>query len=72
MKSVLLSSEEEGDGGDGEYDDLDALASINRALNSVGLSSLAHINRNKRRTGKNSAYIKQGYDLVHPSLLLHD
>lgn len=62
MKSLLLSSgEEEDDCGDDGYD-LDALASINRALNSVGLSNLAHISREKRRRGNNSACIKQGYE----------
>lgn len=81
MKSLLLFSEEEEDnnGGNDECDDLDALASINRALSSVGLSSLAHLNRDKRRRGNNSECIKQGHERktrlsweVHPSLLLHD
>ena len=77
MKSLLLLSGEEED--DDEDDDLDALASINRALSSVGLSSLAHLNRDKRRRGNNSACIKQGHERktrlsweLHPDLLLHD
>ena len=78
MKSLLLhSGEEEDDGGDDEYD-LDALASINRALNSVGLGNLAP-DRDKRRRGNNSACIKQGYERktrlsreLHPSLLMHN
>ncbi len=76
MKSLLLFSEGEDDD---DEDDLDALASINRALSSVGLSSVAHLNRDKRRRGNNSACIKQGQERktrlsweVHPSLLLHD
>ena len=81
MKSALLlhSGEEEDDCDDGGEYDLDALASINRALNSVGLSNLAHISREKRRRGNNSACIKQGYERktrlsweLHPSLLMHD
>ena len=77
MKSLLIFSDEEEE--DADDDDLDALASINRALSSVGLSSIVHLNRDKRRRGNNSACIKQGYERktrlsweVHPSLLLHD
>ena len=79
MKSLLLH-EEEGD--DSEYDDdLDALARINQALRSVGLSNVAKLNnQDKRRRGNNSAPIKQGpperktrlsWEL-HPDLILHD
>ena len=77
MKSLLIFSDEEEE--DADDDDLDALASINRALSSVGLSSIVHLNRDKRRRGNNSTCIKQGYERktrlsweVHPSLLLHD
>jgi hypothetical protein len=80
MKSLLLH-EEEDDGS--EYDDdldLDALARINQALRSVGLSNVVKLNQDKRRRGNNSAPIKQGpperktrltWEL-HPDLLLHD
>ena len=74
MKSLLLSSEEYNDD-----DDLEALATINRALNQVGVSNLSHLNRNKRRRGNNSRSIKQGNERktrlsweLHPTLLLHD
>ena len=59
MKSLLLSSREEDDHGN-EDDDLDALASINRALSSAGISSISQLNRDKRRRGNNSSCIKQG------------
>jgi len=81
MKSLLhldLEKEEDNGGGD-ENDELDILASINRALSSVGLSSLAHLNKDKRRRGNNCECIKQGHERktrlsweVHPSLLLHN
>ena len=78
MKSLLLP-EEEDDGS--EYDDdLDALARINQALRSVGLSNVVKLNQDKRRRGNNSAPIKQGPPQrktrltweLHPDLLLHD
>ncbi|KAK1735245.1 hypothetical protein QTG54_013859 [Skeletonema marinoi] len=72
MKSLLLSSEEEGD-------DLDALATINQALRSAGVSNLSQLNRDKRRRGNNSRCIKQGTERktrisweLHPTLLLHE
>jgi nitrate reductase alpha subunit len=78
MKSLLLHEEEDDDS---EYDDdLDALARINQALRSVGLSNVVKLNQDKRRRGNNSAPIKQGpperktrltWEL-HPDLLLHD
>ena len=74
MKSLLLSSEEYNDD-----DDLEAFATINRALNQVGVSNLSHLNRDKRRRGNNSRSIKQGNERktrlsweLHPTLLLHD
>ena len=73
MKSLLLSSEEYNDD-----DDLEALATINRALNQVGVSNLSHLNRDKRRRGNNSRSIKQRNERktrlsleLHPTLLLH-
>lgn len=78
MKSLLLSSREEDDHGN-EDDDLDALASINRALSSAGISSISQLNRDKRRRGNNASCIKQGHERktrlsweLHPSLILHD
>mmetsp|Transcript_3835 Transcript_3835/g.5588 ORF Transcript_3835/g.5588 Transcript_3835/m.5588 type:complete len:170 (-) Transcript_3835:95-604(-) len=78
MKSLLLYSGDEEDDGN-EYDDLDTLARINRALSGAGLTSLSHLNRGKRRRGNNSSCIKQGHERktrlsweLHPSLLLHD
>ena len=77
MKSLLIFSDEEEE--DADDDDLDALASINQALSSVGLSSIVHLNIDKRRRGNNSTCITQGYERktrlsweAHPSLLLHD
>jgi len=74
MKSLLLSSKEYNDD-----DDLEAFATINRALNQVGVSNLSHLNRDKRRRGNNSRSIKQGNERktrlsweLHPTLLLHD
>jgi len=74
MKSLLLSSEEYNDD-----DDLEALATINRALNQVGVSNLSQLNRDKRRRGNNSRCIKQGTERktrisweLHPTLLLHE
>ena len=74
MKSLLLSSEEYNDD-----DDLEAFATINRALNQVGVSNLSHLNRDKRRRGNNSRSIKQRNERktrlsweLHPTLLLHD
>jgi hypothetical protein len=78
MKSLLLLHEDLEDDGDDD-DDLDALAAINRALSSVGLSVLAHLNRDKRRRGNDSRRIQQGNVRktrlsveLHPNLLLHD
>eukprot|EP00984_Skeletonema_dohrnii_P002792 scaffold958_cov128-Skeletonema_dohrnii-CCMP3373.AAC.10 len=74
MKSLLLSSKEYNDD-----DDLEALATINRSLNQVGVSNLVHLNQDKRRRGNNSRSIKQGNERktrlsweLHPTLLLHD
>jgi len=79
MKSLLLLSKtldlEDSD----DDDDLDALATINQALRSVGLSNLTHINRDKRRRGNDSRHIQQGnvrktrlsWEL-HPNLLTYD
>ena len=80
MKSLLLHEDEDEDDGDENDDDLDALARINQALRSVGLSNVVKLNQDKRRRGNNSAPIKQGppgrktrlsWEL-HPDLLLHD
>jgi hypothetical protein len=74
MKSLLLSSKEYNDD-----DDLEAFATINRALNQVGVSNLSHLNRDKRHRENNSRSIKQGNERktrlsweLHPTLLLHD
>jgi hypothetical protein len=80
MKSLLLLSEDLEDGDDDGDDDLDALATINQARRSVGLSSLVHLNRDKRRRGNDSRRIQQGRNErktrlsweVHPDLILHD
>ena len=73
MRYLLLSSEQ------GSDDDLDALATINQALRSAGVSNLSQLNRDKRRRGDNSRCIKQGTERktrisweLHPTLLLHD
>jgi hypothetical protein len=78
MKSLLLLSEDIEDNDDDD-DDLDALATINQALSSVGLSNLTHLNRDKRRRGNDSRRIQQGNERktrlsweLHPDLLLHD
>ena len=77
MKSILLNVDE--DDGSEHDDDLDALARINRALSSAGLSNVVNLNRDKRRRGNNSASIRQGPERktrltweLHPDLLLHD
>jgi len=78
MKSLLLLDHEDND--DDDDDDLDALATINQARRSVGLSDLAHLNRDKRRRGNDSRCIQQGRNErktrlsweVHPDLILHD
>jgi len=80
MKSLLLLSEDLEDGDDADDDDLDALATINQARRSVGLSNLVHLNRDKRRRGNDSRRIQQGANErktrlsweVHPDLILHD
>jgi hypothetical protein len=43
-------------------DDLDALAAINRALSSMGMTNLTHLNQdnNERRRRNNSRRIQQG------------
>jgi len=76
MKSLLLLSEDLDQEGD---DDLDALATINQARRSVGLSDLAHLYRDKRRRGNDSRRIQQGNERktrlsweLHPDLILHD
>ena len=78
MKSLLLNVDED-DGSEHDDDDLDALARINRALSSAGLSNVVNLNRDKRRRGNNSASIRQGSERktrltweLHPDLLLHD
>ena len=78
MKSLLLLSEDLEDGDD-DNDDLDALATINQARRSVGLSNLVHLNRDKRRRGNDSRRIQQGNERktrlsweLHPDLILHD
>jgi hypothetical protein len=79
MKSLLLLSEDLEDDDD-DVDDLDALATINQARRSVGLSNLVHLNRDKRRRGNDSRRIQQGANErktrlsweVHPDLILHD
>ncbi|KAL7429547.1 hypothetical protein ACHAXM_001776 [Skeletonema potamos] len=75
---LLLSGDLDLDDHDGD-DDLDALATINRTFSSVGSSSLAHINRDKRRRGNDSRRIQQGNERktrlsweLHPDLILHD
>ena len=77
MKSILLNVDE--DDGSEHDDDLDALASINRALSSAGLSNVVNLNRDKRRRGNNSASIRQGPERktrltweLHLDLLLRD
>ena len=80
MKSLLLLSEDLEDGDDDDINDLDALATINQARRSVGLSNLVHLNRDKRRRGNDSRRIPQGGNErktrlsweVHPDLILHD
>ena len=79
MKALFLLSEEEEEDYAYGYDDLDALAKINQALSSMGLSNLAQTNRDKRRKGNNSARIKQGHERktrlsweIHPDVLLYD
>jgi hypothetical protein len=85
MKSLLLLStdvdQEDDEDDDDDDDDLDALATINQALSSLGLSTLTHLNRdNKRRRGNDSRRIQQGTNVrktrlsweLHPDLLLHD
>jgi len=77
MKALFLLSKDDDDDGDDD-DDLDALATINQALSSMGLSNLAHLNRDKRRKGNDSRDIQRGnvrktrlsWEL-HPDLLLH-
>lgn len=82
MKAILLFSEDEDvDQGD---DDLDSLAAINRALNSVGISNLdlnqgqGNTDASKRRRGNHSRPIEQNQRKtrltweLHPILLLHD
>ena len=83
MKAILLFTEDEDQ--DQADEDLDSLATINRALSSVGLSNL-HLNQgqgnadvSKRRRGNHSRPLQQGNQRktrisweAHPSLLLHD
>lgn len=81
MKSLLLLSEDlDQEEDDDDDDDLDALATINQARRSVGLSNLVHLNRDKRRRGNDSRRIQQGRNErktrlsweLHPDLILHD
>ena len=81
LKTLLLSHDDEDD------DELNALAAVNDALRSAGLSDIAadhHVSKDasKRRRGNGSRPIKQkesgtarktrlSWEL-HPSLLLHD
>ena len=89
LKAILLFDEDEddADAGDQADDDLDSLATINRALSSVGLRNL-HLNQgqgrdngdiSKRRRGNHSRPLQQSNQRktrlsweAHPSLLLHD
>ena len=75
LKTLLLSDEE-------DDDELNALAAVNDALRSAGLSDIAAKDASKRRRGNGSQPIKQkesgtarktrlSWEL-HPSLLLHD
>eukprot|EP00984_Skeletonema_dohrnii_P031974 scaffold25258_cov184-Skeletonema_dohrnii-CCMP3373.AAC.9 len=75
LKTLLLSDEE-------DDDELNALAAVNDALRSAGLSDIAAKDASKRRRGNSSQSIKQkesgtprktrlSWEL-HPSLLLHD
>ena len=85
MKAILLCDEDEDDAGDQADDDLDSIATINRALSSVGLRNL-HLNQgngnedvSKRRRGNHSRPLQQSNQRktrlsweAHPSLLLHE
>ena len=75
LKTILLSDDE-------DDDELNALAAVNDALRSAGLSDIAAKDASKRRRGNSSQPIKQedagtprktrlSWEL-HPSLLLHD
>eukprot|EP00985_Skeletonema_marinoi_P016991 scaffold9244_cov141-Skeletonema_marinoi.AAC.2 len=75
LKTLLLSDDE-------DDDELNALAAVNDALRSAGLSDIAAKDASKRRRGNSSQSIKQkesgtarktrlSWEL-HPSLLLHD
>jgi hypothetical protein len=78
MKAILLLSEDQDLVTKTYDDDLEALAAINRALSSMGLTNITHLNQddNERRRGNNSRLIQQG-DVrktrlsweVHPILL---
>ena len=76
LKTLLLSHDDDDD------DELNALAAVNDALRSAGLSDIAAKDASKRRRGNSSQSIKQkesgtarktrlSWEL-HPSLLLHD
>ena len=76
LKTLLLSHDDDDD------DELNALAAVNDALRSAGLSDIAAKDASKRRRGNSSQPIKQedagtprktrlSWEL-HPSLLLHD
>ena len=75
LRTLLLSD-------DNDDDELNALAAVNDALRSAGLSDIAAKDASKRRRGNDSQPIKQkesgtarktrlSWEL-HPSLLLHD
>eukprot|EP00984_Skeletonema_dohrnii_P017786 scaffold8168_cov85-Skeletonema_dohrnii-CCMP3373.AAC.1 len=75
LRTLLLSDDE-------DDDELNALAAVNDALRSAGLSDIAAKDASKRRRGNGSQPIKQkesgsprktrlSWEL-HPSLLLHD
>jgi hypothetical protein len=61
MKAILLLSKDQDLGAsEDDDDDLEALAEINRALSSMGMTNVTHLNqRNKRRRGNNSRRIQQ-------------
>ena len=65
MKAILLLSEDQdldATADDDDDDDLDALAAINRALSSLGMTNITNINlgNNGSRRGNNSRHIHDG------------
>ena len=86
LKAILLFDKDEDNAGDQANNDSDSLATINRALSSVGLTNL-HLNQegqgnedtSKRRRGNHSRPLQQSNQRrtrlsweAHPSLLLHE